>query len=139
MYVEKQDRMRERHDEPKRHLTAVCAVICVQPITFAPCKGLSPSARRRKAIKPGISMERISVKMRRRMKNMEHHSLVFNSTRSLSAAVATGSNQDRFSFLSRKFREPQLPWLVLLLLSGETHSLALYLTSRGVRGNNQHH
>jgi len=35
--------------------TAVCAVICVHPTIFAPFKGLSPWARFRSAIRPGIS------------------------------------------------------------------------------------
>ena len=35
--------------------TAVCAVMCVQPMILAPCSGLSPSALFLSAINPGIS------------------------------------------------------------------------------------
>jgi len=42
------------HDKQRKR-TAVCAVICVHPTIFAPFKGLSPWARFRNAIRPGIS------------------------------------------------------------------------------------
>ena len=43
--------------------TAVWAVIWVQPTIFAPCNGLSLSARRRNAIRPGISRNESNISL----------------------------------------------------------------------------
>lgn len=42
----------------RRRLTAVCAVMWVQPTTLAPARGFSPWARFRRAIRAGISERR---------------------------------------------------------------------------------
>ena len=84
-------------------------------------------------MRPGISTRRDKID-RDANEVIEHHSLVFNVT----AFVATGSNQDRFSFLSRTLREPETDLACATSLE-RRDSLAIHLTSRAVLENNQHY